>query len=196
MAVTWKEWHFARKAFSLLLDHDGAYSKRRGCIPKLVPLSRCKTLNVSRTRIGGSEIVPPSFSAVFLCAKFGWQQRVERKRSARVRGNCWRDGRRCYCRRECGRWWRSGRGDGVWDCRKISERLNISSAWKISEEFAVVLEEFESAVSGAVEVFRVTVFILRETLTRTRTVSSGLSEGVKILRLVLKLEGRPQGSAN
>jgi len=41
------------------------------------------------------------------------------------------------------------------------ERLNISSAWKISEEFAVVLEEFESAVSGAVEVFRVTVFILR-----------------------------------
>lgn len=78
----------------------------------------------------------------------------------------------------------------------IGEAEDISSTWKISEEFAVVLEEFESAVSGAVEVFRVTVFILRETLTRTRTVSSGLSEGVKILSLVLKLEGRPQGSAN
>lgn len=75
-------------------------------------------------------------------------------------------------------------------------RNKDSRPGRVSEEFATVLEEFESAVSGAVEVFRVTVFILRETLTRTRTVSSGLSEGVKILSLVLKLEGRPQGSAN
>ena len=32
----------------------------------------------------------------------------------------WRSWSRCAS--ECGRWWRSGRGGGAWDCRKNSER--------------------------------------------------------------------------
>jgi len=36
-----------------------------------------------------------------------------------------------------------------------------SEAWKISEEFAIVLEEFESVVSVSPEISRITVFILK-----------------------------------
>lgn len=36
-----------------------------------------------------------------------------------------------------------------------------SEAWKISEEFAIVLEEFESVVSVSPEISRITVFTLK-----------------------------------
>lgn len=45
----------------------------------------------------------------------------------------------------------------------LSEEVGevIRETWKISEEFATVLEEFESAVSSFVDISRITVFILR-----------------------------------
>lgn len=45
----------------------------------------------------------------------------------------------------------------------LSEEVGevIRETWKISEEFATVLEEFESAVSCSVDISRITVFILR-----------------------------------
>ena len=72
----------------------------------------------------------------------------------------WRDRCTCTWRRswsrcasECGRWWRSGREGGAWDCRKNSERPKYSRSGRVSEEFATVLEEFESAVSEPAELF-------------------------------------------
>lgn len=46
---------------------------------------------------------------------------------------------------------------------RLSEEIGevVRETWKTSEEFAIVLEEFESAVSSSVEISRITVFILR-----------------------------------
>lgn len=60
------------------------------------------------------------------CEKFGcptwlWWDRARVWRGGGVWRGPWAC-KRCYRNEERGRWWQSGRGGGVWDCRKRSER--------------------------------------------------------------------------
>lgn len=84
-----------------------------------------------------SEIVFLTFSSEFSC-EFGCQHFGENW-SESVQGGEGEGNERCRWERDCDRWWRSGRDDGVWDCRKNLERpklrpgrfrKNLPSFWK------------------------------------------------------------------
>jgi len=70
---------------------------------------------------------------IWLLTYMGIRWNVARVSMRRWRDRCtctwWRSWSRCAS--ECGRWWRSGRGGGTWDCRKNSERPKRRfAAWK------------------------------------------------------------------
>jgi len=103
---------------------------------------------------------------IWLLTYMGIRWNVARVSMRRWRDRCtctwWRSWSRCAS--ECGRWWRSGRGGGVWDCRKNSERPKQRfTAWK---SFGRICHRFGRIWIGRVPAsgtfLRITVFILRE----------------------------------
>lgn len=109
------------------------------------------------------------------CEKFGMlltytHVRIRRNLARVGTRRRWRDRCTCTWRRswsrcasECGRWWRSGRDGGAWDCRKNSERFRRFEVWK---SFGRICHRFGRIWIGRVRAggtfLRITVFILRE----------------------------------
>ena len=123
---------------------------------------------------------------IWLLTYMGIRWNVARVSMRRWRDRCtctwWRSWSRCAS--ECGRWWRSGRGGGVWDCRKNSERPKQRfAAWK---SFGRICHRFgriwigRVRASGTFEDNSIYFESAEESL-QTRAVFSGK---LKFLRLV------------
>jgi len=105
-----------------------------------------------------------------------------RKEVKRCTCTWWRSWSRCAS--ECGRWWRSGRDDGAWDCRKNSERPKQRfEAWK---SFGRICHRFGRIWIGRVRASKTfednsIYFESAEECLRARAVFSGmLTDVVKI----------------
>jgi len=177
-----QDWHFAPWAFSLLLEpvrvFEGPWKCPWGpfleslCQLRMIvscPADRPQTLNVNGKCCNRSEIVRLTFSADFFARNLAVNIHMG------IRWNLARVGTR--------RWWdvlvhdedheAVGRVSVAVDDdpeeavgretvgRTRRGRKKDSRSGRVSEEFATVLEEFESAVSEPAELLRITVFILR-----------------------------------